>query len=127
MQVPVPAHLVFSCRKSSERLAWLERLPETVRELESRWTLRLAPPFDSAEVSCSWVAPALRADGTRAILKIGMPHFEGAQEIQGLRFWNGDPTVHLLASDGDSGAMLLERCLPGDALRTLPEPEQDQV
>jgi streptomycin 6-kinase len=127
MQVPVPAHLVFSCRKSSERLAWLERLPETVRELESRWTLRLAPPFDSEEVSCSWVAPAISADGTRAILKIGMPHFEGAQEIAGLRFWDGDPTVRLLDSDTGVGAMLLERCDPGDALRTLPEPDQDVI
>jgi len=52
---------------------------------------------------------------------------EGEHEIEGLRFWNGDPTVRLLEADDDLGAMLLERCEPGTALRTLPEPEQDVV
>jgi streptomycin 6-kinase len=52
---------------------------------------------------------------------------EGQQEIEGLRFWNGDPTVWLLEADDDLGAMLLERCEPGTALRTLPELEQDVV
>jgi streptomycin 6-kinase len=58
---------------------------------------------------------------------MGMPHMEGEHEIDGLRFWNGDPTVLLLAADDDVGAMLLERCEPGTALRTFPEPEQDLV
>ena len=48
-------------------------------------------------------------------------------EIQGLRFWDGDPTVRLLEADEELGAMLLERCRPGTALRALPEPKQDIV
>jgi streptomycin 6-kinase len=56
-----------------------------------------------------------------------MPHMEGEHEVQGLRFWNGDPTVKLLESDDEVGAMLLERCEPGTLLRVLPEPEQDVV
>ena len=52
---------------------------------------------------------------------------EGADEIQGLRFWNGDPTVRLLEADNQLNAMLLERCEPGTALRELAEPEQDLV
>jgi streptomycin 6-kinase len=52
---------------------------------------------------------------------------EGAHEIQGLRFWDGDPTVRLLAADDDLGAMLIERCQPGTALRALPEAEQDVI
>jgi len=56
-----------------------------------------------------------------------MPHLEGAHEIQGLLFWNGDPTVRLIDSDGDLGAMLLERCDPGTPLRALPESQQDVV
>jgi streptomycin 6-kinase len=54
-----------------------------------------------------------------------MPHMEGEHEAQGLRFWNGDPTVQLLETDDEVGAMLLELCEPGTALRVLPEPEQD--
>ena len=73
------------------------------------------------------MAPGVRADGTTTVLKLGMPHMEGEQEIAGLRFWNGNPTVRLLDADDDLGAMLLERCEPGIALRTCPESEQDTV
>lgn len=107
-------------------MAWLQRLPSTARELECRWSVALGAPFDS-EVSCAWVAPAVRADGTAAVLKLGMPHMEGAHEIQGLRFWDGEPTVRLIEAEEDVGAMLLERCEPGTVLRALPEPEQDLV
>jgi streptomycin 6-kinase len=69
----------------------------------------------------------VRADGTRAVLKLGMPHCEGAHEIQALRFWDGGPTVGLLEADVDLNAMLLEQCQPGTALRALPEPEQDVI
>lgn len=84
-------------------------------------------PFDHREVSCAWVAPAVRSDGTRAVLKLGMPHMEGAHELLGLRFWDGDPTVRLIEADMDRNAMLLESCAPGTALRELPEQEQDVV
>ena len=52
---------------------------------------------------------------------------EGASEIQGLRFWNGDPTVQLLEADSYFGAMLLERCEPGYSLRSEPDHIQDKV
>ena len=98
-----------------------------VRETTERWSLELDAPFDSDDVSCAWVAIASRSDGTSAVLKIGMPHFEGLHEIEGLRFWDGDPTVRLLESDDASNVMLLERCEPGTHLRESPEPEQDVV
>jgi len=78
-------------------------------------------------VSCAWVARVRRAVGTPAVLKLGMPHMEAEHEIEGLRFWDGDPTVRVLEADDDLGAMLLERCEPGTGLRTLPEPEQDLI
>lgn len=98
-----------------------------LRNLEHRWSLTLDAPFDDGEVSCSYVASGVLPDGTPAVLKIGMPHMEGEHEIHGLRFWDGDPTVRLLMADDDVGAMLLERCEPGTALRALPECEQDVV
>jgi streptomycin 6-kinase len=69
----------------------------------------------------------VRIDGARAVLKLGMPHFEGAHEIQALRFWDGSPTVRLLEADDNLNAMLLEQCEPGRALRELPEGEQDVI
>jgi len=99
----------------------------TANELARRWSLTLGPPFEGGEGSGSWVAPATRADGTSAVLKLAVPHMEGEHEIQGLRFWDGDPTVRLLAADERAWALLLERCEPGTSLRELPEPEQDVV
>lgn len=52
---------------------------------------------------------------------------EAAQEIEGLRFWDGNPTVRLLEADEALGALLLERCEPGTALGSEPETEQDAV
>ena len=127
MPLTIPRRLAATCEKVPERARWLARLPGAVRELEQRWSLALGPPFDSDEVSCSWVAPVTRADGTSGVLKIALPHFEGEHEMEGLRFWNGDPTARLVNADAGLGAMLLERCEPGTALRTLPEPEQDRV
>ncbi len=128
MDVVIPARLSASCRQSSEASDWLARLPTVIRELEARWALTLGAPFDSGEVSCAWVAPVTRADGSAAVLKVSLPHFEAEHEIAGLRFWNGDPTVRLIEADERVGAMLLERCEPGTHLRVLrPEVEQDPV
>ena len=99
----------------------------TWRSLERRWSLTLGAPFKDEEVSCAWVAPVALANGTDAVLKLGMPHMEGEHELEGLRFWNGDPTVRLLEADDELGAMLLERCEPGTVLRALSESEQDLV
>ena len=103
----------------------VEAGPEFVSELTRRWQLTLGAPFDREDGSRAWVAPATRSDGTRAVLKLAMPHFEGDHEIDGLRFWSGNPTVQLLESDDGLRAMLLERCDPGTPLRAIPELEQD--
>jgi streptomycin 6-kinase len=123
--VIVPERLAAACRATPERLAWLQHVPEAVRDLQARWSLTLAAPFTDA--SCAWVALGERADGFRVVLKIGMPHMEAEHEIHGLRLWNGDGIVRLLDFDEESNAMLLERCEPGTPLRELPEPEQDVV
>jgi streptomycin 6-kinase len=121
----VPERLATNCRKAPERSAWLARLPAAIAELARRWSLSLGAPFDSEDVSAAWVAPVRRADGSPAVLKLGMPHMEAEHEPDGLRFWDGDPTVRLLDADDELGAMLVERCQPGTSLRALPEPEQD--
>ena len=127
MSLKIPSVLAANCEKTSERGAWLARLPETVTDLDKRWSLAIGNPFDNDEVSCAWVAPVRLADNGPAVLKIGMPHLENAHEIEGLQFWNGDPTVRLLESDSFLGAMLLEYCEPGTHLRTQPESDQDIV
>jgi streptomycin 6-kinase len=126
VEIHVPEALADQCRDAPEKEAWLAALPETIRELAARWELELGPPFEGEGMG-SWVAPVTRADGSAAVLKLGLPHMEAEHEIDGLRFWAGDPTVHLLEADEPANALLLERCVPGTLLRTLPEPEQDGI
>ncbi|MBV9147827.1 MAG: hypothetical protein JO065_18060 [Acidobacteria bacterium] len=127
MPIVVPPLLAKHCERTAERRAWLRALPTAISSLQERWGISLGPPFEHEYVSCSWVAPATLADGNKAVLKVGMPHMEAEQEIEGLRFWNGDPTVRLLEFVGSSNAMLLERCEPGDSLLSIPESEQDVI
>jgi streptomycin 6-kinase len=122
----LPDRLAAACRGVPERTAWFEQLPNAIQELEGRWSLSIRSPW-SDEASCAWVAPAVREDGTQVVLKLGMPHMEAADEIEGLRFWDGNPTVRLLEADSNLNALLLERCEPGTSLRDLPEAEQDIV
>src|ERR1043165_7873411 len=117
--------LVAHCRQAPERMAWLQGLPPTAAEIEARWQLWVETSFEEGDAA--WVAPAFLRDGSHAVLKLGMPHFEAASEADGLRFWNGNPTVRLLDADDELGAMLLERCEPGSSLAGVPEPEQDIV
>src|SRR3954451_10259898 len=126
MEIRIPASLAEQCRGAPEQEAWLAALPATIALLAARWELELGLPFEG-EGCGSWVAPATRADGAAAVLKLGLPHMEAEHEIDGLRFWAGDPTVHLLAADEPSTALPLEPCAPGAPPRPLPEPEQDEI
>jgi streptomycin 6-kinase len=122
----LPPQLVANCEKTPERKAWLENLPQLLDKLLLRWSLRLQSPFDH-DATCSWVAPVVRSNGSQAVLKLAMPHMEGRDEIPGLRYWSGRSMVKLLEADEDSGAMLLEQCLPGTTLRSETEPAQDEI
>jgi streptomycin 6-kinase len=122
----LPDRLAAACRGIPERMVWFGQLPDTIEALQRRWSLSLGVAW-SSEATCSWVAPAQRKDGTPVVLKVGMPHMEAAHEGDGLRFWDGDPTVRLLDADESLNALLLERCEPGTSLRGVPETEQDVI
>jgi streptomycin 6-kinase len=124
--VRVPRSLLRSAGRPDTD-AWLERLPTLIDAARARWSLDVGTPFDGREVSCAWVAPVRRRDGSGAVLKIGMQHMEARDEIAGLRAWQGQGTTRLLEAHQAENAMLLERCEPGHHLRELPESEQDAV
>lgn len=69
--------LIENCQKTAERRAWLEKLPAMLEELTERWSLRMDGPFENHEATCAWVGPVMRADGTSAVVKLGMPHMDG--------------------------------------------------
>ena len=54
--------------------AWLQALPALLDELAETWSLTLQSHFTN--LSFNYVTPALRADGTPAVLKVGVPNPE---------------------------------------------------
>jgi len=94
--------------------AWLASVPGIVADLEDRWDVKTGSPYRGG--SAAWVAPATRADGSRAVLKVTWPHREARHEHTGLAHWNGDGAVRLLEADPERYALLVERCEPGTEL-----------
>jgi len=100
---------------------WLDRLPRLVRELATAWELELGEPFDAL---ISLVLPAVRRDGTPAVLKLNFPDPESEHEADALAFWNGDGAVRLLEHDPERRGLLVERCFPGDQLWSVADEEE---
>ena len=98
MNLTIPEKLARTCSTWPDRREWLARLPEVVAELQARWSLSLGEPYEAAKAS--WVAPVTDQP---AVLKVGMPHMEADHEIDGMRFWDGEPTTHLLEFDVEGG------------------------
>jgi streptomycin 6-kinase len=111
--VQVPAGLAW-WRGQPGGAAWLERLPRLVDECAAAWGLHVRDPFPGANVS--FVAPAVLADGTQAVLKVNFPEPESEHEADALAAWGGVGAVRLIAADPGRRALLVERCLPGTQL-----------
>ena len=104
--------------------AWLETLPELVREVEAEWEIAVGKAFpDSTE---AFVAEATSADGARAVLKLIVPRDgdAAAHEATVLRLAAGEGCPRLLREDVARGALLLERL--GRSLYQLQLPVQER-
>ena len=93
---------------------WLETLPSLLKSCAKRWDLTLSPPFEN--LSYNYVTPVRCADGTPAVLKLGVPNDEIRAEIAALRHFDGQGMVRLLEADVENCVMLLERISPGETL-----------
>jgi len=102
---------------------WLSALPVLLEDCARRWSLTLSPPFPN--LTFNYVAPASRADGTEAVLKVGVPNKELRTQAAALRAFGGRGSVRLLESDADAGVLLLERLRPGAVLTTLADEAHD--
>ncbi|MGH1551224.1 aminoglycoside phosphotransferase family protein [Streptomyces sp. L7] len=114
--IDIPAGLVASQESFNGEAgrAFITELPHRAADFLSRWSLRLDGP--SHYGMCALVLPVLRADGTRAALKLQYLDDETAGEPIALRTWAGEGAVQLLDYDTETGTLLLERL---DATRAL--------
>lgn len=107
---------------------WLDGLPGELERLAGEWGLTLGPPYPDATEA--YVAPATRADGTPAVLKLLIRRgraTHAAEEATVLRLAAGEGCVALLAYDEASGAMLLERLGPSMSELRLPIAQRHEI
>ncbi|MFM9699267.1 aminoglycoside phosphotransferase family protein [Streptomyces europaeiscabiei] len=101
-------------------VAFAAALPDLATSFLSRWGLRLDGP--AMHGMCALVLPVVRtADDTPAVLKLQILDDESEGEPVALRVWDGDGAVRLLAHDGETGTMLLERLDPARMLSHEPD------
>ena len=104
---------------------WAGTLPALLERFRRRWELRVGAPFEGG--CTAWVGPAERSDGSLCVLKLPYAGEGPAYEADALRRWAGEGAVRLLEWDEETGALLLERLLPGSSLYGLAEPEEALV
>ena len=96
---------------------WLARLPRVTDEVMRDWELTPAGPLS---LSMNWVGRVRRADGTAAVLKLGVPEAGHlADEATALECFAGRGAIEVLARDDARGALLLEEARPGTQLRDV--------
>src|SRR5215469_801706 len=101
---------------------WLQNIPTLIAAYENIWSLQVLPPFP---LSYNYVAPCICADGSQAVLKIGLPQDREFQtEIEALSVFQGEGIVKLLQADRANGVILLERVAPGVPLSTMLNDEE---
>ncbi|GAB2591812.1 hydroxyurea phosphotransferase [Paractinoplanes abujensis] len=97
---------------------WLSGLPALVDEVAAEWDVRV---LETYPMTFHWVAAAVRADGTPAVLKLGVPDGHLDAEAEALRIFDGQGAVRLLAENAAKGALLVERADPGTTLTVADE------
>lgn len=89
--------------------AWLDELPSVVESVAQEWSLTIGASLRGGHAAL--VVEATLADGTAAVLKVGVPgtRRDLAFEATVLRLADGDGCARLVHDDLDRGALLLER------------------
>ncbi|HEY3506699.1 MAG TPA: aminoglycoside phosphotransferase family protein [Actinocatenispora sp.] len=95
---------------------WVADLPALVADLRRDWDLTVTGPAMPGGTH-SYVAPVRHA-GIGYVLKVPVLDDENFAECAALRCYDGDGAVRLHRVDLATGALLLERADPGDALLT---------
>lgn len=120
INVPVRLQETVGAWEGAAGTAWLESLPQLVRDSLDRWQLTFERVFEPGG-QVSLVVYVRRDDGSPAVLKLGLPSPESDQEHAALAHWDGRGAVRLLAAAPEQQAMLLERLHGEVPLRSLAE------
>jgi streptomycin 6-kinase len=114
-QPGVPSQVARYWTTTDEGRELMRSLPAVLHDLMRRFRLQaVGEPWPGGWVG--YVVPAVRHDGTPAVLKISLSENELLQEADALERWAGNGAVRLLDRVLAPNAMLLERAAPGTSL-----------
>ncbi|MEM7020831.1 MAG: aminoglycoside phosphotransferase family protein [Pseudomonadota bacterium] len=102
---------------------WMDGLVELIARFEQDWQIQAGDPLEGG--TGGLVVPATQADGSPAILKIGMPEYNFKDELRTLQIADGRGYAKLLAYDKAHDAMLVEQL--GVRLATLGYSTERQI
>lgn len=112
-------------RRFADGAEFLATLGTRLDAVARAWDLTLQEPLPIG--IGGYLVGARTADGRDAVLKLSptAPPQDRANllEAYALRRWAGDGAAALLAADVSAGALLLERCVPGTTIDSLPDDE----
>ncbi|HEX8637555.1 MAG TPA: aminoglycoside phosphotransferase family protein, partial [Pyrinomonadaceae bacterium] len=99
--------------------SWLRNLPDSVAEISEKWSITVEDFFPN--LSYNYVAPCVCADGTEAVLKIGVPEDDSIVKCEAsyLKLLGGNGAVKLLEIDEEHCVLLLEKLIPGESLKGI--------
>ncbi len=100
---------------------WLDHFDNLVNYCMSKWRLKTMP---AKKLSYNFVAPVLFENGSKAILKLGIPGSGFLSEIAALKAFNGAGSCKLLDTEPNKGIMILEDIESGDPLNTVVDENQ---
>jgi len=124
-RIPIDRAAVIMRRFGPSGEQFLHELPDRLAQRAERWQLVLGSPYPVG--IGGYLVQAERPDGSAAVLKLSPTGAGQARanklEILMLRRYAGQGTVLLLDDDLGAGALLMERCIPGTTLDTLPDEE----
>lgn len=128
-RIPIDRAEVIMRRFGPSGEQFLHELPDRLAQRAKQWHLVLGPPYPVG--IGGYLVQAERPDGTLAVLKLS-PTGAGqarANQLEALmlRRWSGQGAVLLLEADVGAGALLMERCIPGTTLDTLPDEEMVRI
>lgn len=131
--IAIPDRLRAKAGRVGPGRDWLAELPGMCRRLSAEWSVELGPAFPGCHVSL--VLAACR-DSRALVLKVPLPATielgtlpagARAAEADALRLWDGTGSAELVEHDRVTGAMLVERCVPGTPLDRLDPDSADRV
>lgn len=97
---------------------WVDDYPELLTACVQRWQLKLTG-MASTGLLINVIFYAESDTGEPVVLKIGHPHPEQKTEMIAMRAYQGRYAANILGWDGESGALLMERVIPGKKLRDV--------